>query len=83
MYQEEHINLPAACPRAVVCGSLSIKEYLRHWLQQYRSLAHDDDCGTAVGDGSVGVTAAPEVAALSCFELNLSQNYLRTKCSYS
>jgi hypothetical protein len=42
-------------------------------LQQYRSLALDGDGGTAVGDGSVGVTA-PGVAALSCFELAMTMD---------
>jgi hypothetical protein len=57
----------------VVCGSFEIKEYLRYWLQQYQSLAHDGDGKAAVGDGSVGATA-PQVAALSCLELTMTMN---------
>jgi hypothetical protein len=58
----------------VVCGSLAIKEYLRHWLQQYQSLARGGDDSGAAGNGSVVGVIALEVAALSCFEVVMTMN---------
>jgi hypothetical protein len=53
-----------------------VGEPVRRWSEHYRPLANGGESSTAVGDGSVGVTA-PGVAALSCFELEMTPDNSR------